>query len=120
MSEQPTEYGKELIEAVARALCKAARPMVDPDKSELSMVPVRDGDGCIKHAGFYQVLEWHKRTNEARAALLAACAKLKEPSEAMLEAAAHEEDKSECAAIFRAMLSQLLPEIGSPGRTREG
>lgn len=99
MSEQPTEYGKELLEAVARSI------------APLSWAALGLAD-TLAHK--------NRRTaslRQARAALLAACAKLKEPSEAMELAAdmavGRRVDWPEYDDVWRAMLSRLLTEIGT-------
>lgn len=75
------------IEKVARAIC------------------AKDGRGAPDSPGeTYGFPRWRQYEPHARAALEA----VREPSDAMLEAAAHEEDKKECAAIYRAMIGAAL------------
>ena len=62
----------EIIEAAARGYCKGSRPVINPDKSSLSLVPVRDGDGFIKRACFYEYREWHNHAEPCCSAVLAA------------------------------------------------
>lgn len=61
-----------VLEQAARAMCKAERPVVDPDAKEMEMVPIRAVSGQISQAGFVCVREWHKRVDLARSALLVA------------------------------------------------
>lgn len=72
-------------ERVARAMCKAERPPIDPDKSEISMVPVWEArDVTPRSAEFWRISEWHKRVGQADAAIAEVIAAMREPSEEMI------------------------------------
>ena len=105
MSEQPAEYGKELIEAVAEGICR----VMFADESvhgEARCCKLGGASGCC-------VKDLYP---EARAALLAACAKLREPSEAMELAAdmavGRRVDWPEYDDVWRATIAQLVIELG--------
>ena len=111
MSEHPTEYGKALVEACARAAYEACPATNITTREPISW---EDRSPIAKHVEVLRV----------RAALLAAFARLREPSPEMVKAMIDADDlrtgAETCKHIVRSWLSELLTEIGSPDRTREG
>ena len=109
MSKQPTEYGKELIEAVALGLVNRGQAANRLPEITLEQWRKLAAEKPLWAGGFRA---------DARAALLALIAKIREPSGEMVDAVLS--NKRKYGAItwplqcWRDMLSQLLTEIGSP------